>query len=674
MPSPNAPISATWAGRPRGRDSTDSTFAVHFDDESQRQRHSHPRHSSLRPEDAQLHQTPSNELRRRRSSLADRVHALRSAGGLNSFDNFTRSWQRAAGFYEVTPVRQSFKFTNALVDGGVDDSSYEPGEIDTSPISHRSLLREQLQREEAISPQQILEETDDSAFPPVPTSHGLGVDEESPLLHKTSSRVQDDNIFTIEPQLASPFGGSYGSTWGSLASRVNEPSMRHAGKLFRQQQLHGTSGPDKEREPLLVAAVQDEDGKVVNVVVGQSTLPQTVFNSVNVLVGVGLLALPLAMRYAGWVIGVLFLCFAAIATSYTAKLLAKCADVDNSLITFADLAYVSFGKRARLFTSLLFSIELVGACVALIVLFADSLSVIWPGSDLNMWKGVCGLILLPLAFVPLRLLSFTSIIGIICTFGITLIVLFDGLTKRHAPGSLRDPAVTFWFPKNWMTLPVSLGLLMSPWGGHSVFPNIYRDMRHPYRYRESINITYLFTLFLDLLMGVIGYRMYGEDVKDEITRNIAETNGFRPILSWATVVAIAIIPITKVPLNARPIVSTLEIYLGLDARAVADDAALIGMSGLKRGIWKIGIRVASTALFVFLAILIPSFDTLMSLIGSVACFTICIILPCAFHLKLFHKDLSGWHKALDWSLIVICTILALVSTAFNCIPKNVRGF
>jgi vesicular inhibitory amino acid transporter len=59
---------------------------------------------------------------------------------------------------------------------------------------------------------------------------------------------------------------------------------------------------DKEREPLLVQAVTTESGRVEHVIVGQSTLPQTVFNSVNVLIGIGLLSLPLGIRYSGWLV------------------------------------------------------------------------------------------------------------------------------------------------------------------------------------------------------------------------------------------------------------------------------------------------------------------------------------------------------------------------------------
>ena len=497
--------------------------------------------------------------------------------------------------------------------------------------------------------------------------------EQTSLLARKPSRTQSESILHIDPQLASPFGASYGTTWGSLSSRVNESSMQNAGRLFRQQQMKDPSQPNKEREPLLVTQVQDDDGKMINVIVGQSTLPQTVFNSVNVLIGVALLALPLAMRYAGWIPGLLFIAFSAASTSYTAKILAECADVDNSLITFADIAYVSFGPVARILTSILFTLELLGACLALVVLFADSLDALIPGWGLTTWKVVCGIVLLPLNFVPLRLLSFTSILGILACLSIVLAVCIDGFIKPHTPGSLREPATTHLFPENWGTLPISFGLLMATWGGHSVFPNIYRDMRHPFKYRKAVNMTYAFTFALDLLMACVGWLLFGDSVRDEITRNIVLTPGYPHTLTIFIVICIAVIPITKVPLNSRPIVSTLEIALGLDARSMPSSDALTGLSGLSRGLLKSTVRILVIVVFVGLAVLVPEFDRIMSLLGAVACFTICIILPCSFHLKLFAHKLTAGQKALDWGLIGISTVLALVSTVFNFIPKAKLG-
>ena len=84
-----------------------------------------------------------------------------------------------------------------------------------------------------------------------------------------------------------------------------------------------------------------------------------------------------------------------------------------------------------------------------------------------------------------------------------LILVLDGLIKPTAPGSLIEPAKTYMFPANWLTLPLSFGLLMSPWyvdrdlvpypphiqlpanpsihrGGHGVFPNVRQPSPNPF--------------------------------------------------------------------------------------------------------------------------------------------------------------------------------------------------
>ncbi|KAF2115136.1 transmembrane amino acid transporter protein-domain-containing protein [Lophiotrema nucula] len=600
-------------------------------------------------------------LRRRRSSMAMRIRELGDAGGVNSINNFARSWQRAAGFVEITPVRPSFRFESET------DQEDFPRDGLSAP-DHRSMLRAALEGDGRRSSDNAI--VDEEHASPSEETHLLPAGVEQRLGERRTQR--DESIFSIEPALNSPFGGSFGTSYGSLSARVNTESMRHAGRLFKEQQLKGTTELNQEREPLIVKQIE-EDGHLINVVVGQSTLPQTIFNSVNVLVGIGLLALPLALRYSGWVIGLTFFFFSAITTSYTAKLLAKCLDVDSSLITFADLAYVSFGNGARIAVSILFSLELLAACVALVILFADSMNDLVPGLDITSWKIACGIILIPLAFMPLRLLSFTSILGVMSCFGIVIAVWVDGLIKPHSPGSLREPMQQWLFPANWLTVPLSFGLLMSPWGGHSVFPNIYRDMRHPYKYRRGVEITYIFTFIIDIGMACAGLLMFGNTVHDEVTSSIFLTKGYPRAISVFIAICIAIIPLTKVPLNARPIISTLEILCGLDTRSLAASSSLNGMSGMTRGIFKFSLRVITIVIFVIIAIIFPSFDRIMTLLGSVACFTICIILPLAFHLKLFYKDIGRTEKMMNWTLIVISSIMAVVSTVFAFFPKEMIG-
>lgn len=100
--------------------------------------------------------------------------------------------------------------------------------------------------------------------------------------------------------------GSFGSTtYGSIGraglpvERLDESVVRNAADLFAEQQAAAERPVDKEREPLLVKTME-HNGVVQQVIVGQSTMPQTIFNSVNILVGIGLLSLPLGLKYSGW--------------------------------------------------------------------------------------------------------------------------------------------------------------------------------------------------------------------------------------------------------------------------------------------------------------------------------------------------------------------------------------
>lgn len=50
-------------------------------------------------------------------------------------------------------------------------------------------------------------------------------------------------------------------------------------------------------------------------------------------------------------------------------------------------------------------------------------------------------------------------------------------------------------------------------------------------------------------MAIVGWVMFGEEVRDEITANILLTNEYPRGISICIIIFIAIIPITKVPLK-----------------------------------------------------------------------------------------------------------------------------
>jgi solute carrier family 32 (vesicular inhibitory amino acid transporter) len=85
------------------------------------------------------------------------------------------------------------------------------------------------------------------------------------------------------------------------------------------------------------------------------------------------------------------------------------------------------------------------------------------------------------------------------------------------------------------------------------------------------------------------------------------------------------------------------------------------------------IRILVLVVMVVIAIAFPSFDVIMSFLGSCLCFTICVILPVAFYLKTFHDVISTRERILDWVLIIVCSILAVIGTVFAFIPREKLG-
>lgn len=190
-------------------------------------------------------------------------------------------------------------------------------------------------------------------------------------------------------------------------------------------------------------------------------------------------------------------------------------------------------------------------------------------------------------------------------------------------------------------------------------------------------------------MAVIGWLMFGNGVRDEITANILLTSGYPRVLSIFMTVFIAIIPITKVPLkyvsvrvhpsytvmtdaivSCRPLVATVEVLCGLHLR---DENSSQHGSGSKKTAVTIGkglVRIAAIVLIVIFSVVFPSFDRIMALMGSCLCFTICIILPLAFYLRIFGNEISIGEKIVDWTLLVTSSIMAAVGTVWAFLPAE----
>lgn len=80
--------------------------------------------------------------------------------------------------------------------------------------------------------------------------------------------------------------------------------------------------------------------------------------------------------------------------------------------------------------------------MALVVLLGDGIDSLFPGFTMIEIRMFSFLLLTPMLFLPVRHLSYTSLLGIFSAFSIIIVIIVDGLSKKTAPGSLIEPAVS----------------------------------------------------------------------------------------------------------------------------------------------------------------------------------------------------------------------------------------
>ncbi|ORY94657.1 transmembrane amino acid transporter protein-domain-containing protein [Syncephalastrum racemosum] len=452
-------------------------------------------------------------------------------------------------------------------------------------------------------------------------------------------------------------------------TQSRDSDNRYLGEMLCKSMSQRTSGTEAcsflpetiAKHTTTVASIQhltDDDHE-------KSTFVQSVFNAMNVLIGVGILAFPLAFRCAGWLVGTFAFVFCAIGTNYTAKLLARCMDASPSAKTYGDIGLAAFGERGRTLIGGIFVVELFTMAVAMATLLGDGLQVLWDDLEIISARLLSFVVLVPFLFLPIRHLALTSLIGIVSCASLVIIVLYDGFSKNTRPGSLWDPMTTEMWPSDPSRIPLSFGLMMAGFAGHAVFPTLYRDMNDPKRYNQMVDITYALTILVYVAMAAAGYLMFGSETLQEITQNLAITPGFCKWLNDLACWLVVITPIAKFALIMNPLNITCELWFQnlswiepwLKIRWVP--AALTTL-----------IRPFMCAFVLFVATIFPGFDKVMSLLGALFSFSISAIFPILCYRRLYQGSLAQGETIGSTVMLVLACTMAALGTVWSFLPLD----
>ncbi|KAJ1387049.1 Amino acid transporter, transmembrane domain [Sesbania bispinosa] len=379
--------------------------------------------------------------------------------------------------------------------------------------------------------------------------------------------------------------------------------------------------------------------------VGSTSLFKTGFHLVNAISGVGIVSIPYALASGGW-LSILLLFVIAIACCYTGILVKRCMDIDPIIKTFPDIGHRAFGDKGRLMVSIIMNCELYLAVTGFLILQGDNLNKLAPNMQLDIagltigdttsFTIIAALVILPTVLLEdLGLLSYISASGALASSIFILSLFWNGTidgTGFHGKGTL----------VRWSGIPSAVSLYAFCYSAHPVLPTLYNSMRNKSHFSRVLFVCFSGCTLGYAIAAILGYLMFGEEVESQVTLNLQTGKLSSRMAIYTTLVN----PITKYALMLTPVINAVKNKVS----------------------WHYNRRVThilvSTSLLIsslIVAVTIPLFGYLMSLVGALLSVTASILVPSVCYLKI-----SGAYKRfgsdmiINYSIIVMGVTIAIV--------------
>jgi len=497
--------------------------------------------------------------------------------------------------------------------------------------------------------------------------------------YRQNDRTPEPSFGVLRPQ------NSFKQGLTKIQSLDFSPKKRETdAQLYRQKLLaekNKKKPVTKMGEDLMKKKLQVEQdssgGHGVDMGGEKATFGQCIFNMANILMGVGMLGLPYIFRAAGWIGGAFVtLSFSAVAYR-TSVLLGRelngdhrsCELFDDSknsavrlrkpIKSFPDIARESFGQGGTIILSFVLYFELFSCLCIFFVTLGDHLYTLFPHIPTSRHMiNVSFILAIPTALLRTpRLLSYLSAVGTVATIFVVSTVagsaIYSGDISEAVAEKKGVDVHLSGTHELWDTsgLSIAFGLIAYTFSGHAIIPSIYSSMAKPQDYEKMIRVTFMCVTFSCLIVAISGYYMFGNQVDDQITltleRNYDSENIIMKSLTWLMILT----AFSKFTLTAFPLALGFEEII---APIIPSDNVMEFVSSL------IKLFLIATSLAV--AIYVPSFSLLCSLVGLICTMIVSVIFPAAAHLKMFGPVLPLWEKVLDWLFILSGAGMAIIGT------------
>ncbi|XWS32872.1 hypothetical protein CRYUN_Cryun22dG0027700 [Craigia yunnanensis] len=395
---------------------------------------------------------------------------------------------------------------------------------------------------------------------------------------------------------------------------------------------------DNENKERLRGKLEEVESNTAHTSASTASVLKTCFNGLNALSGVGILSIPYALASGGW-LSLILLFAIATAAFYSGLLIQRCMDADSSIRTYPDIGERAFGNKGRLIVSVFMYIELYLVAAGFLILEGDNLQNLSPNVEFEVAGLTIGgkqgfiiivaLIILPSVWLDnLSLLSYVSATGVIASTIILGSIIWTG--ELDGIGFQQRGTLI-----NWDGIPTAVSLYAFCYCAHPVFPTLYTSMKKRHQFSNVLVLCFVLCTISYVSMAIFGYLMFGSDVQSQITLNLPTNKLSSRVAIYTTLVN----PISKYALMVTPIINATKTWFPYRCN--------------KRFL-RLFVGTTLVISTVLVALTVPFFSSLMSLVGAFLSITASVILPCFCYLKI-----SGTYQRFDSEMIAVCLIIIM---------------
>eukprot|EP00980_Cylindrotheca_fusiformis_P028342 scaffold22592_cov129-Cylindrotheca_fusiformis.AAC.28 len=419
---------------------------------------------------------------------------------------------------------------------------------------------------------------------------------------------------------------------------------------------------------------------------GKATNAQCIFNLANILMGVGLLTLPYACKTAGAVGGVFAIVCLAFITWRTSILIGRELNGDPRPLSyfddspwktplqpgsvpqarmlkpisgFPDIARAAFGDVGSVLFACVLYFELFSCVGIFLVSIGDHIHTLFPSNPPAIYMvGTAIVSAIPITLLrTARLLSYLSMVGTIATIcvvcAVVLCYAFEGdITKQiadHTP-NVGPPFHEVWNPSG---IPLAFGLVAYCFSGHAIVPSIFCSMERPQDFEKVVNVSFGIVLVACLAVGLSGYFMFGNFVLDQVTLSLEQNSSAELAMTVLTYLMI-LTAFSKLTLTMFPL-------------AIGMEEIFAPYLSTEKGVEVVSILIKVVLLFgaLMVAMFVPSFSFLCSMVGMICTICVSVIFPSSAYLRLFGSKLGCLEKMMYWVFTVAGITIAVVGTILS---------